>query len=230
MNETRKRHSLWWIWIIVLLVVFVGGTVFGLWLYGQPTPAEFLDRVLNKVQAADTAVPVPTAEIPAPPEEAPAAVTEAPVPPAEEPAAVTEAPVPAAEQPADAVKAPAPETQAPAPAAEETPSGAYIGVPAAQEAALAWAKVSEADAEITGVVRTKDDDGNAVYEVSFRFEDTDYACVIDAFTGELLSYQKNTIELTETDPAPGPTPLDAFDNVGVETDAEPEKKAEEAAA
>lgn len=66
---------------------------------------------------------------------------------------------------------------------------AYIGLEAAKEAALKHAGLSAAD--VTFLEAEYDyDDGRMVYEVEFRFGDTEYEYEVDALTGEIVKYER----------------------------------------
>ena len=114
----KKRHSLWWLNLLLTLIVFAGGVVLGLRLNTMPGPYELVNRYLPQLTAGVKAAEPET--VPAP------TVTEAPVPteapaPAEIPAP-TEAAAPA--EPTAPVETAAPE-EAPAPV--ETPAPAQTG-------------------------------------------------------------------------------------------------------
>ena len=64
----------------------------------------------------------------------------------------------------------------------------YIGVDAALDVALNHAEVEKQDAEILGVIRTKDADGKAVYQVGFQAGELGYDYTLDAVSGEIDSY------------------------------------------
>ena len=182
----KKKRSLWWLWFLLILAAFAGGCVVGLKINTLPLPTEVRDRLYPVLESyipgsttprtpeAVTVTPEPTAA----PELTPAPAAETPAPEA--------APVPAEEAPAPVEEIPAPaETPVPAPtesaeglrmsdtAVFETaePAKKYIGVEAALETALKHAEIEAADAEISGVYRTKDADGEAVYEVGFTSGD-----------------------------------------------------------
>lgn len=97
--------------------------------------------------------------------------------------------------PEPANRAPA-ESEAAAPAAE--PAKKYIGVSAALDIALQHAEVAEEDAEITGVYRTKDEDGEPVYEVSFKSGEISYDYVIGALDGEIAGWKMSGFTYSET--------------------------------
>ena len=67
----------------------------------------------------------------------------------------------------------------------------YVGVSVALKHALEQAKVDEEDADVGGVLRTKDEDGNPVYKVSFKSGEYSYDYVIDAVSGEVVSWEKS---------------------------------------
>ena len=67
----------------------------------------------------------------------------------------------------------------------------YIGVNTALEIALQDADPGEKQTEVSGVYRTKDDDGNPVYEVSFTVDEIGYDYVIDAVSGEIMSWKQS---------------------------------------
>ena len=78
------------------------------------------------------------------------------------------------------------------------PSKRYIGVGAALEIALKHAGIEEGDAEISGVYRTKDDDGEPVYEVGFAFGDISYDYVIGALDGEIAGWKMSGLSFSDT--------------------------------
>ncbi|MBQ3702875.1 MAG: PepSY domain-containing protein [Oscillospiraceae bacterium] len=209
--QRRKRHSFWWVWVLLILIAFGGGVIVGLKLNTMPLPNEMKDRLYPMLESY---IPGSTAS------HDPAAP--APVPaPAQEIAAEAEA-VPAPEEtamPAETAAPEAAETAAPesTPAPAETPEvlvmekaetfnaseGAaladrqapaekkYVGVSVALKHALEQAKVDEEDADVGGVLRTKDEDGNPVYKVSFKSGEYSYDYVIDAVSGEVVSWEKS---------------------------------------
>lgn len=208
--QQKKRHSFWWVWVLLILIAFGGGVIVGLKLNTMPLPNEMKDRlypVLESYIPGSTAAhdPAAPAPIPAPAQE----VAEAEALPASEETAV----------PAETAAPEAAETAAPesTPAPAETPEvlvmeaaetfnageGAaladrqaptekkYVGVSAALKHALEQAKVDEEDADVGGVLRTKDEDGNPVYKVSFKSGEYSYDYVIDAVSGEVVSWEKS---------------------------------------
>jgi uncharacterized membrane protein YkoI len=74
----------------------------------------------------------------------------------------------------------------------------YIGVDAALEAALNHAEVKKQDAEIIGVVRAKDADGKAVYQVGFRAGELGYDYTLDAVSGEIDSYTVTGLHVSDS--------------------------------
>ena len=209
----KKKRSLWWLWFLLILAAFAGGCVVGLKINTLPLPTEVRDRLYPVLESyipgsttprtpeAVTVTPEPTAA----PELTPAPAAETPAPEA--------APVPAEEAPAPVEETPAPaETpvSAPAESAEalrmsdtavfETaePAKKYIGVEAALETALKHAEIEAADAEISGVYRTKDADGEAVYEVGFTSGDISYEYVIDALDGEIAGWKMSGFSFSDT--------------------------------
>ena len=243
MNEQpkKKKHSLWWIWIILILAAFAGGIVTGLKLNTLPLPREVQGKLYPILESyipgstktrepksetpAETAVPEETpapaetavleetiapAETAVPEETAAPAVTEEPLETEAPKAVETEAPVetaaPAAVEPA----APA-ETQTPAVPEEtvfemsenesfaaEPQQTKYIGVNKALEIAMQNADPGDRKAEVSGVYRTKDDDGNPVYEVSFTVDENGYDYVIDAVSGEIMSWKLSGLSFSNT--------------------------------
>jgi uncharacterized membrane protein YkoI len=73
----------------------------------------------------------------------------------------------------------------------------YIGVDAALEAALNHAEIKKQDAEIIGVVRTKDEDGKAVYQVGFQAGELAYDYTLDAVSGEIDSYTVSGLHVSD---------------------------------
>ena len=221
--KPKKKHSFWFLKLLLILVVFAGGVVLGLKLYTMPGPSELLNRYLPtlqttlnpnaKTQTAEAApespavTPAPT-EKPAEPTPAPAetgapAATEKPAEtaaPAETPAPEeqeTEAVIGGADAPTDIlVTAPAEEAQKP------------IGMDAALAAALKRAGVKEKDAEIFSVLPTESN-GVAVYQVDFAAEGTEYMYLVDLFSGEIAGFK--TVRSTES--YSGKVPTDVFDSM-----------------
>ena len=64
--------------------------------------------------------------------------------------------------------------------------------------ALEQAKVDEEDADVSGVLRTKDEDGNPVYKVSFKSGEYSYDYIIDAVSGEVVSWEKSGFSHVES--------------------------------
>ncbi len=180
----RKRRSLWWLWLLLMLVVFAGGVILGLKLTSMPVPNEILGRYFPELAA-------------------PAAATETAPPEILQPAPT---PVPTAEAEIAAVTEPEPQ-----PEELQTPeelntsetavfgSGKYIGIDAALKAALDHAKRSEDEVEVRGVFRTKDDDGVPVYEVSFTAGGPQYDYMVNAFTGVIESWVISDLHFSETE-------------------------------
>lgn len=82
----------------------------------------------------------------------------------------------------------APENTPPADTQSEAGSQ-YIGVEAAKQIALAHAGVSEADAQYLKAELDYDDEC-AEYEVEWHVGQMEYSCDVDAYTGEILSFEK----------------------------------------
>ena len=212
-----KRHSLWWLWVLLILAAFGGGIVVGLKLNTLPLPTEMRARlypVLESVIPGSTAEQRPGMPVVSPaPETAKPEETAAPA--AEETAAPAQevVPAPAAEETAAPESTPAPaqtpevfkmEDAAAFDAAENTADRQitaekkYVGVSFALKTALAHAKVEEEDAEVSGVLRTKDEDGSPIYKVSFKSGEYDYEYVIDAVSGEVIGWEKTGYTYTES--------------------------------
>ena len=198
----RKKRSFLWLWILLLLASFTGGIVLGLNLNTLPLPQDVQNRLYPVLEAL---IPGSTAVRPA--EDAPVvmpvpAVTPAPVP--ETPAPVVPAETPAYLPPVPMEEALQPEPTPDAEIAEpavfvfddaerlagaESASAKTIGIDAARDAALKYAEVDRQDAEITGVFRTKDEYGQAVYEVSFKVGEISYEYLVSAEDGEILGWK-----------------------------------------
>ena len=220
----KKKRSLWWLWFLLILAAFAGGIMLGLKINTLPLPTEFRARVYPILESYipgsttprtpdDIAVtPEPTAEpepleTPEPTAEpAPAATPEPSAEP--EPAAAAESqPTPEpAETPAP-TETPAPietiapvaaMTDAPVVKSSDEPEKKFIGVGAALEIALNHAGVAETDAEIGGVYRTKNDEGEPVYEVSFKSGDNAYEYVICALDGEIAGWKVSGFTFSDT--------------------------------
>ena len=209
--QQRKRHSFWWVWVLLILIAFGGGVIVGLKLNTMPLPNEMKDRLYPMLEsyipgstaAHDPAVPAP---VPAPAQEIAAEAEALPAP--EETAVPAETAAPEAEGTAVPESTPAPaetpevlvmETAETVNASEgaaladrQAPAEKkYVGVSVALKHALEQAKVDEEDADVGGVLRTKDEDGNPVYKVSFKSGEYSYDYVIDAVSGEVVSWEKS---------------------------------------
>ena len=218
----KKKRSLWWLWFLLILAAFAGGIVCGLKINTLPLPTEVRDRIYPVLEsyipgsttprtpdtAAAAATPAPTAvpEVTAIPEAtAEPEATAVPEVTAEPKASLapeeTTAPVEEIVMPEEVSATPEPANRAPveseatAPAAE--PAKKYIGVSAALDIALQHAEVAEEDAEITGVYRTKDEDGEPVYEVSFKSGEISYDYVIGALDGEIAGWKMSGFTYSE---------------------------------
>ena len=204
----RKRRSFLWLWILMILAAFTAGIVLGLKLNTLPLPNDVQNRLYPVLEAI-----IPGSTTARPQQAAPApVVTPAPAP-AETPAPV-ETPAPAAETPAPAAMPaaldlpPIPADELTQPEAEpeveivesvgpavsdtarfESAPAKSIGVDAALDAALSYAKVEKKDAEVTGVYRLKDEDGQNVYEVAFKVGEISYEYIVSAADGEILGWK-----------------------------------------
>ncbi len=165
----------------------------------EPEPVETPEPVAEPEPAA---TPEPTEE----PAEAPEP-TVMPEPVAAAAPELAETPAPAAEETPVPTEAPAPvETLAPVAAmtdapvvkSSDEPEKKFIGVGAALEIALNHAGVAETDAEIGGVYRTKNEEGEPVYEVSFKSGDNGYAYVIGALDGEIEGWKVSGFTFSDT--------------------------------
>ena len=254
-KPVKKRRSLWWLWLILILVAFAGGIILGLKLNTMPLPMQVKDKLYPVIESyipgstlphlpgtapEATAVPEVTAapeatvapEATAAPEEAitpeTAGIPETTATP-EATAAPEVTPLPASEpgtaaeptvsEPASPAATPAPEiapaveaVPAPENTAEvnltvsetaafgsDTPAPAKtIGIDAALRIALDHAECKEDEAEVDEVSRAKNDDGEAVYNVRFRVGEKNYHYVVDAFSGEILSWKMTGLSASET--------------------------------
>ena len=220
----KKKRSLWWLWFLLILAAFAGGIMLGLKINTLPLPTEFRARVYPILESYipgsttprtpdDIAVtPEPTAEpepleTPEPTAEPEPAAT--PEPSAEpEPAAAAESqPTPEPAETPVPTETPAPietiapvaaMTDAPVVKSSDEPEKKFIGVGAALEIALNHAGVAETDAEIGGVYRTKNDEGESVYEVSFKSGDNAYEYVIGALDGEIAGWKVSGFTFSDT--------------------------------
>ena len=260
-KPVKKRRSLWWLWLILILVAFAGGIILGLKLNTMPLPMQVKDKLYPVIESyipgstlphlpgtapEATAAPEATVapEATAAPEEAitpetagvpettatpeAAFIPEATATP-EAVAAPEVTPLPASEpgtaaeptvsEPASPAATPAPEiapaveaVPAPENTAEvnltvsetaafgsDTPAPAKtIGIDAALRIALDHAECKEDEAEVDEVSRAKNDDGEAVYNVRFRVGEKNYHYVVDAFSGEILSWMLSGLSTSET--------------------------------
>ncbi len=227
-EKTRKTRTLWWVLLVLLLLAsFTGGTVLGLKLSTMPGPSVIRDRWMEKMGTAIPALGEPetaetpeagpeTMDLPAPAPEAETVDLPAPAPEAETPAPVPTEASAAEPEPMEAEAIPVEE---PVPAANSAAAPAYISMEAALESALSHAGCSAEDAQVTGISRVKDDDGKTVYQVSFSAGEFTHEYVIDALTGEVDGFKTSGFSHSETETYEGHTPLDDFDNVGVENAA-----------
>ena len=212
----RKRRSFLWLWILMILAAFTAGIVLGLKLNTLPLPNDVQNRLYPVLEAIipgsttarpQQAAPAPVVT-PAPaPAETPAPAVETPAPAVETPAPAAETPAPAA-MPAALDLPPIPADELTQPEAEpeveivesvgpavsdtarfESAPAKSIGVDAALDAALSYAKVEKKDAEVTGVYRLKDEDGQNVYEVAFKVGEISYEYIVSAADGEILGWK-----------------------------------------
>ncbi len=207
----KKRRSLWWLWFLLILAAFAGGCVTGLKINTLPLPTEVRDRLYPLLESyipgattprtsdAVTLTPEPTAVpavTPALTVESPAPVADTTVPevtavPVETASAYTEETAVPVETPAS-VPTGTPEAARMSDTAvfeSAEPAKKYIGVGAALEIALNHAEIEEANAEITGVYRTKDENDEPIYEVGFTSNDITYEYVIGALDGEIVGWK-----------------------------------------
>ena len=216
----KKKRSLWWLWFLLILAAFAGGCVTGLKINTLPLPTEVRDRLYPLLESYIPGSTTPhssedvtvTSEPTVVPEAAPALTVESSASVAEtsapEKTAVTDELASAsAEETSVPVETPAsvptetPETARMSDTAVfETAESAkkYIGVGAALEIALKHAEIEEADAEITGVYRTKDENGEPVYEVGFTSNELTYEYVIDALDGEIVGWKMSGFTFSDT--------------------------------
>jgi len=216
----KKKRSLWWLWFLLILAAFAGGCVTGLKINTLPLPTEVRDRLYPVLESYIPGSTTPSTSVAVAVTPEPTDMPEVTIAPMAETAApVVETPVPEVTAvPAESPAAPAEETAVPAetpiPEPTETAepnkmsdttvfetaesSKKYIGVGAALEIALKHAEIKEADAEITGVYRTKDDSGETVYEVGFTSGDLTYEYVIDAADGEIVGWKMSGFTFSET--------------------------------
>ena len=195
-QKPKKRRSLWWLWLLLLLVVFAGGIILGLKLTTMPMPYDMLNRyfpgVMQSIQVAET--PAPEAVLPEP------TASAEPEKPAETPApTVTEAPA-ATKAPVEKEEAMPAETAAPQLSLDnkfESVGTKYIGVDAALEIALTRAGVKEEDADVSGVFRSKDEDGTTVYEVNFSVDGIPHVYVINAVSGVIESWRITNLSFSD---------------------------------
>lgn len=200
-SPKKRKRSLWWLWLLLVLAVFAGGTVLGLKLSTMPLPYDVAGRLFPTgaveapVQAAVTPQPTQAAATPAP------KVTPAPA------ATPMASPAPV-ETPDKAAVTPPAETAAGGETAAMT--GKFIGVDAALKAALDRAKLKESEVEVTGVIRTRDADGQTVYEVSFNAGAVEYETIVNALNGEIEGWRMSNLTHSEVAafavPTPGATP------------------------
>jgi Peptidase propeptide and YPEB domain. len=74
----------------------------------------------------------------------------------------------------------------------------YIGIDTALEDALSHAGIEKEDAKVKGVFRTRDEDGKAVYEVSFEAGEISYDYVLDALSGEIDGWKMSGFTASNT--------------------------------
>ncbi len=211
----KRRHSLWWLNLLLTLVVFAGGVILGLRLNTMPEPYALVNRFFPQLVAqSGIAAETPAVEVTPAPTPTPAAA-EVPmpvqtIPPAEAPKAEEPAKEPekdedgwniavtgGADMPAE-ILAVEEETPAGAEPADET-AKETVGVDAALEAALERAGVPEDEAEIYGVFKSKDDD-MTVYQVEFAAKGAEYIYFVNAFTAEIEGWR--TVRGGQVTPVP----------------------------
>lgn len=231
-KPVKKRRSLWWLWLILILVAFAGGIIAGLKLNTLPLPMQVKEKLYPVIESyipggttlhlphlptaspEATAVPAQTSTPDAAPAQEALVAPEVTPFPASEPETSFE-PLTAADS--NTVTAPAGES---VPAAEASPApkntvemmpvvtetnafessapSKYIGVDNALRIALEHAEHAKEEVEVDGVYRTKNDDGEAVYNVSFHIGEILYDYVLDAFSGEILSWKMSGMSASET--------------------------------
>ena len=259
-KPVKKRRSLWWLWLILILVAFAGGIIMGLKLNTMPLPMQVKEKLYPVIESyipggtlphtptaspEATAAPVPTASPEATAAPVPTAspeVTAVPAPTASPKASPESAPVPEVFAASEVTPFPTSEPEAsfeplaaassstvtaPAggesfPAAEASPApkntvevmpavsetyafesnnpaaSKYIGVDNALQIALDHAEHAKEDVEVDGVYRAKNNDGEAVYHVSFHIGEICYDYMLDAFSGEILSWKMTGLSASET--------------------------------
>ena len=173
----KKKRSLWWLKLLLVLCVFAGGTIFGLKLPTMDLPAQLREMLFPTMQTEAVLPEVSPAEavtatsVPVPKESA--KPTAAPKESAKPMIAPKESTAPSSGPAAEAKPEVSPTAESAAPADKKTDSAPggneYIGIDAALEAALDHAGVKESDAEVFGVYKSKEDD-MAVYSVEFAAE------------------------------------------------------------
>ena len=94
------------------------------------------------------------------------------------------------------------------------------------KAALERARVAEEDAVVSGVVRTKDEDEQPVYEVRFSVGKIDHNYTVNALTGEIESWSMSNFSgsanqtfsdsATETFDAPADKPEQKEETIDIE--------------
>ena len=220
MNETvhsvKRRPSLWWLWLLLVLVAFAGGVILGLKMTTLPLPNDLKVKLISAVVPSEagtaakdpagqevlpTLAPEPVATM-VPMEETVPAVTPTP----------TETPVPTQEpQP--------PETAAPEAPIARNSADVFIGVDAALDAALTHAGFSAAEVKVNGVQRTKDADDVTVYDVSFDRGEIRYDYQVNALSGKIEGWKMSGFTYYEEEvfgtPEPAGTP-EAFNPLEAE--------------
>ena len=153
-------------------------------------------QVVPPTETATTSDGITTTELPAP--EAPAADTGASTVPAP----------------------PAGQSAPPQTAAGSTAAGEMIGEQKAKEIGLAHARLKESD--VTFIKSYLDfDDGRYLYDVEFYKDMTEYDYEIDAYTGDILSFDFDVEGYAIQAPAPAPTQPATQPSAGTGTSAAP---------
>ena len=187
--KQKKKHSLWWLKLLLVLCVFAGGIIFGLKL-----PEMYLPEPLNGMLFPDAVQSESTAPA------APSPVEATLKPEAGKAPTVTEAPKESTEPSAAPSAVVKPETVK---KPEESVQDGFIGIDAALKAALDHAGVKESDAEVFGVYKTKEED-ISVYSVEFAVDSKEYSYSINAVTGVVEGWKVSHTYVQNTYAAPSP--------------------------
>ena len=227
--KPKKKRSFWWLKLLLILILFAAGVIAGIMLSSQAITNQIMQEFFPQYAVTEPVV-TPAELVPAETEkpiEFKPSVTVSPKPTktpveivspeaqAKEEAKESSAPVASPEATEEALPF-APVTVSPASEAKVPASGSeYIGIDAALEAALAHAKLTSEEVFVYSVHRERDD-GLVYYNVEFGWDGKEYEYEINAYTGEVESWQLDRSDLEDRIAAISGNELDLSACVSVE--------------